>query len=140
MPTNLNPCEELAWQSCPVMNRVNDKVKPPLIQVSIPYRHSPDFLLFHWFIEVKGLIRNKMWLAGLEHLPDDVRNRYKVVWATQNKSDRKSYKKALDKRGIEYADDTVPVSWLIRAKAEWDSKTEEEKKEWNNLIKRYIIL
>lgn len=81
-----------------------------------------------------------MWLAGLEHLPDDVRNRYKVVWATQNKSDRKSYKKALDKRGIEYADDTVPVSWLIRAKAEWDSKTEEEKKEWNNLIKRYIIL
>ena len=135
---DLNKIERQLMLDQPALVRLPSAVKPTAITIEVPINHNPDFMLYHYFIEVKGRMYKREWIQLLSRLPNP--ERYKVVLCAKSPKDRAKLKRALDDIGIENVDfEREPVwkaRWMKEAFNDWHESTIEEKQRTIALVRR----
>lgn len=114
----MNSSEQFIQTQYPMLRRISSAQSPREIEVSVVLRHNPDFAFFNpsegkgIYVEVKGVIFNKMWLPMLATTPRWFKQIYKVILVTRSKKERNKIKRSLDKIDIEWYDDVMNPEWI----------------------------
>lgn len=137
---DLNSVERQLMLDQPALVRLPSHIKPTAITVEVPINHNPDFMLYHYFVEVKGRVYKREWISLLERLPRP--DRYKIVLCAQSRKDRDRLRKQLDKRcpQIEYCEyeqeQLWKSKWVSEAIRDWFTSSLEDKLKTIELIRR----
>ena len=124
----MNLVEQSLADAYPGLIRIKEKSGKPPVSVTIVKNHYPDFkILFPeegagLWVEVKGHIRDRMYLEMLKNLPDSVKKFYRVLLVETSKKERAKVGKTLDNLGIVWAESphnkppiSIPNEWFVDA-------------------------
>lgn len=129
---DINKPEAIVLTDSPMLSRVPSTTNPRVMTVPIHHNHNPDFMLFHYHVEVKGRHWKLEWVRALANL--DRPDRYKIVLCSSSDKERRRLISALrrHKAHVEYVhiedkDKPWASRWVTEALQDWLDSTEEER-------------